>query len=175
MTDERWSDERLDEVIDATARRMTDGAPRRELAGRIARRLEARSRILAPAWQIAAAAALILVVAFSVTRLLHHEPTQSATMPKSAPVVASQAPESTTPRVSIGASPVRAPRVVARRRQQMARRVPVAPDAARIPPLDVTRPLSVDALTASELGVAPVEIAPLSVTPLERDGINPPR
>ena len=148
-----WTDGDIDRLIDDTARAMTAGDARADLAARVRSRLEAPRR--RSAWTIVAplaAAAAILIVVFVGRR-----PRVVAPERAPAPVARSSAPAATGP--ATPAAPALA----------HVRDVRARPAARRAIPREPIRPGPIDALAPPPLDVSPVPVSPVLVAPLEGD------
>ena len=172
MTNERWTDDRLDQVIDTTARHMTTGAPGPGLANRVAARLERRS-LFAPAWQLAAAALIVAVALFALARSWPEPVRQRAAVPV--------APESRpdTPRppsITVASNSAPSSTAVSRHpRRRPAQTIVIERRADDLPALDAPPALTVDAAPVAQLRVAPLGVQALSVAPLETEPDRKPR
>ena len=159
-------DELFDRAIDEVAHEMTDAAPRRSLVPRVRERIETPSRTRAWLWQAAAAAAALAplaLVAYLLWPAGHTPPdVQVAHTPATTPGPASPQP---APQMVI--APPSQPHVVA---QAPRRGAPVGrtqQEARMRIAVDLDTP-QLDAIPEPpDLAVKPLEIAELSIVPLE--------
>jgi hypothetical protein len=150
------NDELLDRAIDHVARGLTDGSPRQGFAGRVRERIEAPSAKLRWMWPIAtgAAAAIILLVWLAL-------PTQTVT-PTVSPIGRA------ADRILQGPTANReAPRVAGTIRPNETRHPRARMTEVRIP-IDTENAPQLAAITPpDDLAVQPIEIAELTIAPLE--------
>jgi hypothetical protein len=173
MADQRWTDDRLDEVIDAEARRMTEGALPAALASRVAARRERPRPLFTPVWQLASAALIVFVALFAIGRLWPEPVSHRAAAPvapESRP--APPLPPSTT--VASNTAP-KATELSRPPRRRPAQTIVIERRADDLPALDAPPALTVDAAPVAELRVAPLNVEQLSVTPLEVEPDRKPR
>jgi hypothetical protein len=174
MNDERWTDDRLNDVIDAAAQRMTEGAPPRGLSARVSARLEKRGRrpsILA--WQLASATLVIALAVFAIARFWPAPVNQQATAPGVTPA---PAPVVTAPSTTIASNATSSGRnIEGRPRRRRPLTITIEQRSNDIPALDAPAALSMDAAPVAELRVSPLGVQELSVPPLDTEPDGKPR
>lgn len=158
-------DDYLDRAIEQVARELTDGAPSQGFAGHVRARLETSPRSAAWVWQMAAAAAVLALVAYFLWPAGDQQPPmQVARTPASAPAAPGRPGITETPgrRSQAVASLARAGTTTGpfgRGRPQPTMRIRIQ--------IDDDAPQLVAIPEPADLTLKPIEIAELTIAPLE--------
>ncbi len=156
-------DDAFNRAIDQVARDLTAGAPRPGLAGRVRARIERPRRTGAWAWQVAgaiAALALMAYVAWPVSEMPRQEVVDRTVTERAAPSEprTSAPPDTGQPRPSLdGTLRIHSVSARAPREPRVVPRIPIDREA---PQLEAIR-------EPSDLTLRPIEIAELTIAPLE--------
>jgi hypothetical protein len=158
-------DDLLDRAIDEVARELTDAAPRRGFSERVRERLETPPRSRSWAWQAMAAAAALALVAYLVWPASDRRPNvQVAHAPAATPGSERQGP---APEVGPALPLPHPPHTLARGATHPARVLHSQPKPRMRIAIDPEAP-QLDAIPEpANLSVKPLEIAELTIVPLE--------
>jgi hypothetical protein len=155
-------DEFLDRAIDQVARELTDGAPRQGFAGRVRQRLEPPQTAFSWRWPLAAgvaaaAVALVIWLMLPTRTVTPIAPATTQVADRALPVPSTEAPQI-----------ARGPAHESTTQHETSRHAPRIPLPRLQIPVDIEDAPQIAAMPAlSDLAVKPIEIAELTIAPLE--------